>query len=164
MHEVSFRALWLFTIPAFLEMRHGIKRRLTLNWISRQPCDLAGVEIPPYMQGQSLIPLVNEHKKILRREWFYEHPYGHAGKIPKSEGIRSERWKYIRYYETDPLYEELYDLQKDPLETTNLATNPDYQSIRDRYRQRWHIWRIRTAAWKRSSSSLVRSQIVNCRF
>ncbi len=149
MHEESIRAPLVVYDPRLPEKRHGIRDAMTLNLdFAPTLLDLAGVEIPPYMQGQSLIPLVNEHKKILRREWFYEHPYGHAGKIPKSEGIRSERWKYIRYYETDPLYEELYDLQKDPLETTNLATNPDYQSIRDRYRQRWHIWRDSLAAWK----------------
>ena len=41
--------------------------------------------------------------------------------IPKSEGVRSERWKYIRYFEQRPVHKELYDLESDPFESENLA-------------------------------------------
>ncbi len=41
-------------------------------------------------------------------------------RIPQSEGIRTERWKYIRYFK-HPEFKELYNLSKDPLEEENLA-------------------------------------------
>ena len=44
--------------------------------------------------------------------------------IPKSEGVRTEDTKYLRYFEQDPVYEELYDLRTDPNESVNLATDP----------------------------------------
>ena len=47
--------------------------------------------------------------------------------IPKSEGLRSQEWKYFRYYEQDPIYECLYNLQIDPNETTNLAADPEHE-------------------------------------
>lgn len=57
-------------------------------------------------------------------------------KIPKSEGVRTERWKYIRYFEQRPIYEELYDLENDPHEARNLAGNPRYVKELDQLRKR----------------------------
>ena len=42
-------------------------------------------------------------------------------RIPPSEGLRSGDWKYIVYPQTDPVYEELYNLASDPDEERNLA-------------------------------------------
>ena len=41
-------------------------------------------------------------------------------KIPPSEGIRTNEWKYFRYINNEN-EEELYNLKLDPLETKNLA-------------------------------------------
>ena len=47
--------------------------------------------------------------------------------IPKSEGVRGERWVYARYYEQEPQYEQLFDLRSDPLQLTNLAADPAFE-------------------------------------
>ena len=46
--------------------------------------------------------------------------------IPKSEGVRTTRWKYIRYFEQNPVHEELYDLESDLHESRNLARDPEF--------------------------------------
>lgn len=46
--------------------------------------------------------------------------------IPQNEGIRTHRWKYIQYIDSEPLFEELYDLATDPHETVNLAADPQH--------------------------------------
>ena len=59
-----------------------------------------------------------------RSHFFYDHhffvstnPNNH---IPRTEGVRTERWKYITY--TDhPEFVELFDLKNDPFEEKNLA-------------------------------------------
>ena len=43
-----------------------------------------------------------------------------------NHGVRSENWRYIRYADGS---EELYDMQKDPNEWSNLAGNPEYEKI-----------------------------------
>ena len=38
--------------------------------------------------------------------------------------MRGPRWVYARYFEQEPVYEELYDLAQDPLEAHNRAADP----------------------------------------
>ena len=44
----------------------------------------------------------------------------------RSKSVRTERYKYIRYFEQRPVIEELFDIRNDPIETFNLAENPEY--------------------------------------
>ncbi len=98
--------------------------------------DLAGVEVPTSVQGRSLAPLLaGESPADWRTDFFVEHLFEHP-EIPKHEGVRGERYKYARYFEQEPVYEELYDLLADPLETRNLAGDPDYLEILTRLRRR----------------------------
>ena len=56
--------------------------------------------------------------------------------IRKHEGVRTERFKYIRFFEANPMLEQLFDLEEDPLETVNLVNSPKHsktlQKLRDR--------------------------------
>ncbi|MFT7234435.1 MAG: alpha-L-rhamnosidase, partial [Cyclobacteriaceae bacterium] len=90
--------------------------------------DLAGVDRPESWQGQSLMPVVSGQTKSLKRDtvliehlWNFEH-------IPPSEGIRTNKWKYMRYV-NDKFAEELYNLKKDPREIKNLAQSKKYKDI-----------------------------------
>lgn len=100
--------------------------------------DLAGVKVPKVMQGRSLAPLLRggPAPKDWRNEFFYEH-HTLPGIIPPVEGVRTERWKYIRWVEPNPLVEELYDLRSDPLEEKNLAANPSHARQLAELRSKW---------------------------
>ena len=98
---------------------------------------LAGLEVPQKMQGRSLIPRVKGEQPEWRTDFLCEHFFQTAEiRIPPSEGVRTERWKYIRYFEQQPVYEELYDLEHDRLETRNLIDDPQYAQQRDQLRKR----------------------------
>ena len=98
--------------------------------------DLAGIEAPTSMQGRSLAPLLaGETPPDWRTDFFVEHLFEHP-EIPKHEGVRGRRFKYARYFEQLPIYEELYDFLADSLETNNLAGNPEYLEILTRLRRR----------------------------
>jgi len=108
--------------------------------------DLAGVNIPGDMQGKSLLPQTTNPSAPLRDAFFMEHLYGHGAVAPnhieRSEGVCTRQWKYINYIEqAGPQAEELYDLEKDPLEMKNLAQNPEYKHQLESLKNQWETFR-----------------------
>jgi len=98
--------------------------------------DLAGVDVPSTMQGTSLVPILEGASPAgWRSDFFVEHLMDNPT-IPKHEGVRGERYKYARYFEQEPVFEELYDLLADPMETRNLARDPDYLEVLGELRRR----------------------------
>ena len=77
-----------------------------------------------------MIPLLEDHASIAwRKHFYYEHTFQTEpprAPIPRSEGIRTDRWKYIRYPFTVPVFEQLFDLESDPNEQKNLALLEEY--------------------------------------
>jgi arylsulfatase A-like enzyme len=139
MYEESIRVPLIVFDPFASRRARGQKRdEMALN-IDLAPTllDYAAVAVPPEIQGKSLRALVNGEKVTWRDEWFYEHHYSHGGKIPESEGVRSARWKYIRYTSATPVVEELYDLKRDPLEMRNLAHSSEHLERLAAMRLRW---------------------------
>jgi len=91
--------------------------------------DYAGVSQPLLYQGASLLPLVKgESVESWRKSFFCEHKMGNK-QIPKYIGIRGEQFMYANYYEQDPPYEFLHDLQNDPDQLENLAGNSEHKEI-----------------------------------
>jgi arylsulfatase A-like enzyme len=84
--------------------------------------DFCDVTIPSVIQGRTLRPLIDGSADEWRTSFFCEHLFDRHD-IPKSEGVRTEHWKYIRYFEQNPIHEELYDLDSDPNESVNLASH-----------------------------------------
>ncbi len=70
-----------------------------------------------------------------RADFFCEHRMDHRS-IPKWEGVRGPRYKYARYYEQDPPFEFLHDLESDPDEMRNLAPDPAHRDALEAMRKR----------------------------
>lgn len=99
--------------------------------------DLGRVRAPKSIQGRSLAPLLEgKLPRGWRTEFFYEH-HTRSDIIPPSEGVRTERWKYFRYVESQPVVEELYNLASDPGEERNLAADPKQAKMLAELRSRW---------------------------
>ena len=86
--------------------------------------ELAGIDVPAGLDGKSLLPAVSGETPVIRDEIFAEFLFAE----PKKYGgpvvaVRTDRWKLILRSNGD---DELYDLESDPGERTNLAdTRPD---------------------------------------
>jgi len=97
--------------------------------------DIVGIEIPKVMQGKSLCQLLNNQQIPRRNDFLIEHLFEYPTMV-KTEALRTERWKYIRYLVTDAYYEQLYNLETDPFEINNLAKNKEYNKKLEKFRNR----------------------------
>jgi arylsulfatase A-like enzyme len=137
-YDLSIRVPLVVYDPRVEDRLRGSTPSLPILNVDLAPTllDLAGVEVPATMQGRSLAPLLmGEAPADWRTDFFVEHLFDHP-EIPKHEGVRGERFKYARYFEQVPVYEELYDLLEDPLETRNLSGDPEYLEILEELRRR----------------------------
>ena len=72
--------------------------------------ELCGLPNPEHLEGKSLVPLLKRPKSKWDPALITYQQGNHA--------VRSDRYRYIKYKNGD---EELYDLEKDPNEWTNIA-------------------------------------------
>ena len=125
MYEGSIRKPLIIADPRLDRARQGAEvteMALSLDYPATM-LDLAGVDMPNEMRGGSLVPLLRGEAADWRKDFFYEHLFERET-IPKSEGVRTERYKYVRYFERNPVYEQLFDLETDPNEVMNLVDDP----------------------------------------
>ncbi len=139
MYDGSLRVPLIIYDPRVNPSARGIIRNeLALNIdLSPTILELAGIEVPPMVQGKSLVPLLYGNQLPWRQDFFCEHVFNTPTiVIPRSEGVRTQRWKYIRYFDQNPIWEELYDLKKDPEEAHNLRDDPNCVLKLDKLRKR----------------------------
>lgn len=135
MYEESFRTPLLIRYPDKIKAG-SINSDLVQN-IDFAPTvlDIAGIEIPNDMQGNSLMPLFNGKNENWRDKLYY-HYYEYPGihMVKRHYGIRTEHYKLIHfYYDADEW--ELYDLENDPNEMNNVYNTLDYKEIQETLHQ-----------------------------
>jgi arylsulfatase A-like enzyme len=130
MHEVSIRVPLVIRYPKLIKAGSTSDRMaLNVDW-APTVLDLAGVAVPPAMQGRSLKPLMAGEDVAWRKDWYYHYyEYPDSHKVKPHRGVRTETHKLIHYYEA-PEEVELYDLAKDPGERRNLAGDPAHESLK----------------------------------
>jgi uncharacterized sulfatase len=103
--------------------------------------ELAGLDVPPIMEGQSIVPLLRgkeaPEKEVVIEFNRYEIEQDSWGGFQPVRCIVSGRYKLaINLLHSD----ELYDLETDPAEVTNLIDDPGYANIRDKLHDRLLDW------------------------
>ncbi|MCC6363253.1 MAG: sulfatase [Bryobacterales bacterium] len=150
MHEESIRTPLIMYDPRLDKDKRGRQASQMVLNIDLAPTmlDMAGVQPPVSMQGRSLVPLVSGTAPRWRSEFFYEHHFRNNGWIPSTEGVRTNRYKYTKYTDEPGIVEELYDLEVDMQEETNLAEVPKYRPRLDALRARREAWLHRLDEWR----------------
>ena len=91
--------------------------------------DVAGIEAPADMQGESLVPLLKNEKKWTRESvyyHYYEYPSVHM--VKRHYAIVTKEYKLTHFYHDVDEW-ELYDRLKDPLEIKNVYDDPSYATV-----------------------------------
>ncbi|MBM4059901.1 MAG: sulfatase [Planctomycetes bacterium] len=138
LYDPSVRVPLIVVDPRLPALRAGaVSDLMALNVdLAATIGELAGVREAPPTQGQSLVPLLHGRAPVAwRTDFFYEHLLEHPG-IPKSEGVRDERWTYVRWFAQAPVVEELYDHLADPDEAHDLVADPEHAAVLARLRAR----------------------------
>lgn len=105
--------------------------------------DAAGAPRPENWQGRSFLPnITTGTPKDWRRSFYYRY-YIQGGEhnTPAHYGVRTTRYKLIRYYKVDEW--ELFDLQKDPEEVHNLYGQPAYAKVTEALKN--ELFRLKAA-------------------
>lgn len=129
-YEESIRVPMLVRYPRLIAPG-TLVRGIALN-IDLVPTfsELAGVKDTPPHHGRSLVPLLSGNSTHPWRdaallEYFHETKYP---QWPDWRAVRTDRYKLIRYPDY-PAFGELYDLDRDPYEMTNLIDDPAHAEI-----------------------------------
>jgi arylsulfatase A-like enzyme len=108
--------------------------------------ELSGLAVPETMQGQSLVPLLEDNGRWRRRPAISERQKSEATRDPltaNSTAIVWNGWKLIRNAERpeDRPEFELFDHRKDPLCLVNVADeHPEKVAELSKLLDGWHLW------------------------
>lgn len=93
--------------------------------------ELAGLSKPSDIDGTSLVPVLDGSKDQVRSSLFTAYRN-------TVRAVRDDQWKLIRYPERD--HNQLFNLNKDPLELNNLAEEPVYSAKIDELMELLKDW------------------------
>ena len=111
--------------------------------------DLLDLDAPDSVEGESLLPVVQNESETVREDLFlaYENNAGpwwedawldfrESRPDAVQRALRGQRFKLIEYDIEGQRHSQLFDLESDPQETTNLADDPAYTDTLDDLRDR----------------------------
>ena len=111
--------------PLIIKVPHsessGSHSQALVEYVDLYPTllELTGHEIPNYLEGTSLVPLLKEPNRSWKSAAFSQFPRGNS---VEGYAIRTDRYRYVAWYRKNPVtgergvlaHRELYDHQTDP--------------------------------------------------
>ena len=102
-------------------------------------CEMANFPVPDYLQGTSLVPLIENPDTEWKTAAFSQFLLGRYGRSKTIDGermgyaIRTDRYRYVEWYKWNKeekkkgnfLSNELFDHKTDPQENLNIAKEPE---------------------------------------
>ena len=130
MYEESLKMPFLMRYPGIKKQKNVNRDVITNIDFASTLLDIAGIEEKEDLQGRSFLSnVLDENSKDWRQSMYYhyyEFPFWHH--VQPHYGIRNEKFKLIHFYYNIDVW-ELYNLQNDPEEMTNLINDPTYNDV-----------------------------------
>ena len=136
-YENSMRVPMLIRYPKLIKENSKVKEQCLNIDIAPTILEFAGIEIPDYMQGDSMVDLLKGEKEedwrqAILFEYYLDTYWPYAG--PNQIAVRTDRYKFVDAFLTNDI-DELYDLKKDPGEMKNLINDDKYNEVEQRLRK-----------------------------
>jgi N-acetylglucosamine-6-sulfatase len=122
MYETSIRVPMIGHCPDLFEGNRRVDGMALNIDICPTMLAAAGAAIPPTVHGRSLLPLARggaEWRTEFVYEYYWERDYPQT---PTVLGLRTDRYSFMQYHGVWDL-DELYDIQKDPDQMSNLMAD-----------------------------------------
>lgn len=133
--EQATHTLLMMSVPG---KKQGIKPVAMCEFVDIFPtlCDLTNLPIPHYLDGTTLVPAINNPAAEIKEYAFSQYPREND---KMGYSIRTKRFRYTEWlsnnFRTNLPYDqkfviarEMYDYEKDPLETENILDKPEYMN------------------------------------
>jgi arylsulfatase A-like enzyme len=140
-YEEGIRSPFLVRYPKLARAGTRIDDLVLLQDLAPTLLELAGGKAGKHVQGRSVMPLLKGAKrkgaapwrKSILIEYWAENAYPWLVNMTY-KAVRTERYKYIHWVNRslNGELDELYDLDRDPYEITNLNKRASYRPVRDK--------------------------------
>jgi N-acetylglucosamine-6-sulfatase len=131
-YEEGIRTAFFVRYPKLVPAGSTFEQMVLAIDIAPTMIELAGGKPGAHIQGRSFVPLLRRRGKRWRESFLVE--YFNESAWPWIVGmsykaVRTERYKLIHWMHKDGV-DELYDLERDPYELTNVIGEPGYAKVR----------------------------------
>lgn len=129
-HSTFVDAARIPLIIAAPGMAKGDKTQSLVESVDIYPtlCDLADIDVPAYLHGKSIAPILKDPEVVVKSEIFT--------RFGNQEAIINNRYAYSQFIDDTGRvkHEMLYDLQEDPEQNTSISKYPQYEEIVDGFK------------------------------
>jgi arylsulfatase A-like enzyme len=128
-------------IPFIISSPKHVKNKMTASFtelVDVYPtlCDIANIEAPNYLQGKSLMPVLEDPSKILKTEVYTRYKQG--------EAVIDKDFSYTEFHDGEKyLGNMLYDNHKDHGQNTDISKFPTNELLVKKYKEKLKLMRTK---------------------
>ncbi len=161
MYEESMKVPLLVYAPGIIAGGRPLEEIIQNIDIAPTILDMAGLQKPQQMQGQSFYPLLKGERIPWRNRAFYEYYWEYAfPQTPTTFGVREGDYKFIFYPGIWDI-SEFFNVKNDPEEKKNLIRAAAYQPLIQKMRGELYDWLEQTGGMQIPLKRLEEKKIDN---